>query len=183
MLCNNCGKEIGTDNFCPFCGANQTPKPRNQSDPAKKKSSTCLIIGIVLGVLVFIGIVVVGIFAAIALPAYARYMARAQFTEITAAADGVKKQVELCFFDTEGLSQCNNNTKGNGWKIGASRDYATKYVESITVNNGVITAKAIDGSGLQGATITVKPIPDESSGMINWQIVPEKSSCFSQDLC
>ena len=93
MLCNNCGKEIGTDNFCPFCGANQTPKPRNQSDPSKKKSSTCLIIGIILGVLVFIGIVVIGIFAAIALPAYARYMARAHFTEITAAADGVRKRL------------------------------------------------------------------------------------------
>ena len=41
-------------------------------------------------------IAIISILAAIALPAYARYMARARFTEVTSALDGVKKQVELC---------------------------------------------------------------------------------------
>ena len=36
-------------------------------------------------------IAIIGILAAIALPAYARYMARARFTEVTSAVDGVKK--------------------------------------------------------------------------------------------
>ena len=183
MICNNCGKEIGTDNFCPFCGANQMPKPpRNQSAPSQK-SSACLITGIVAGVLGFIGIAVVGIFAAIALPAYAKYMAAARYSEVTSAADGVKKQVELCFFDTENLSKCNNSAEGKGWRIAGANDYATKYVASITVNNGVITAKAVEVNGLYGATFTVKPVPDRNTGVIDWQIVPEKSSCFSQDLC
>ena len=44
-------------------------------------------------------IAIIGILAAIALPAYARYMARARFTEVTSAVEGVKKQVELCIFD------------------------------------------------------------------------------------
>ncbi|MEE1339776.1 MAG: prepilin-type N-terminal cleavage/methylation domain-containing protein, partial [Succinivibrionaceae bacterium] len=43
-------------------------------------------------------IAIIGILAAIALPAYAKYMARARFTEVVQATDGVKKQVELCFF-------------------------------------------------------------------------------------
>ena len=43
-------------------------------------------------------IAIIGILAAIALPAYAKYMARARFTEVTSAVDGVKKQVELCIF-------------------------------------------------------------------------------------
>ena len=183
MLCNNCGKEIGTDNFCPFCGANQTSHPSRNKPASSKKSSTCLIVGIVLGVLGFIAIAVIGIFAAIALPAYARYMAMARYTEVTSAADGVKKQVELCFFDTENLSKCNNSAEGKGWRIAGANDYATKYVASITVNNGVITAKAVEVNGLYGATFTVKPVPDRNTGVIDWQIVPEKSSCFSEDLC
>ena len=44
-------------------------------------------------------IAIIGILAAIALPAYAKYMARARFTEVVQATDGVKKQVELCIFD------------------------------------------------------------------------------------
>ncbi|MBQ3775063.1 MAG: prepilin-type N-terminal cleavage/methylation domain-containing protein, partial [Ruminobacter sp.] len=38
-------------------------------------------------------IAIIGILAAIALPAYARYMARARFTEVTTAMAGVQKQV------------------------------------------------------------------------------------------
>ncbi|WP_406039307.1 pilin [Succinimonas sp.] len=183
MLCNNCGKEIGTDNFCPFCGANQTPQPSRNKPATSKKSSTCLIVGIVVGVLGFIAIAVIGIVAAIALPAYAKYMAMARFTEVTSAADGVRRQVELCFLETKDFSQCNNSMKGNNWRIGAKSDYATKYVANITVNKGVITAKAIDGNGLRGATFTIQPVPDKNSGRISWQMVPEKSSCFSEDLC
>ena len=44
-------------------------------------------------------IAIIGILAAIALPAYARYMARARFTEVTTAMAGVQKQVEICIFD------------------------------------------------------------------------------------
>ena len=35
-------------------------------------------------------IAIIGILAAIALPAYAKYMARARFTEVTTALDGVE---------------------------------------------------------------------------------------------
>ena len=93
-------------------------------------------------------IAIIGILAAIALPAYARYMARARFTEVTSAVDGVKKQVELCVFDlghtgftanskltpATGKSaddkdvDCSNGQSGNGWNIDTDTNYATKYV-------------------------------------------------------
>ncbi len=112
-------------------------------------------------------IAIIGILAAIALPAYAKYMARARFTEVTSAIDGVKKQVELCIFDlgqtkfsasqkitpaTVDGKTCQNGDNGNGWKIGESTDYATKYVATIVVEAGVITATAISGNGLNSAT-------------------------------
>ena len=173
MLCNNCGKEIGIDNFCHLCGVNQTPQPSRNKPASSKMSSTHLIVGIVATVLGFI----------VPLSAHAQYTNKTKFTEVTAVTDGVRKQVELCLFDTEDLSQCNNSMKGIGWQIYASEDYATRYVASVTVNNGVITAKAIDGDDLRGATFTIKPIQDKKSWMIDWKVVPEQSSCFSQGLC
>ena len=126
-------------------------------------------------------IAIIGILAAIALPAYARYMARARFTEVTTAVAGVQKQVELCIFDlgttgtpaaggkisvdtsvnkdgcASGTAAGTPNT-GSGWSIDGSAAYATKYVATIAVDtNGVITATAIAGNGLKGSTFQVEP--------------------------
>ena len=125
-------------------------------------------------------IAIIGILAAIALPAYARYMARARFTEVTSALDGVKKQVELCIFDlgpahaANGLvplAGCANGASGNGWRIGAAADYATKYVATITVNenDSIVTAQAVATNGLNGATYSVAPMfGPQDNGIIDW---------------
>ena len=51
-------------------------------------------------------IAIIGILAAIALPAYSKYTARAKFTEVTTAAAPIKEQVELCFFDQGDFKNC-----------------------------------------------------------------------------
>ena len=128
-------------------------------------------------------IAIIGILAAIALPAYARYMARARFTEVTSALDGVKKQVELCIFDvgpvfaangavpTAGCSNAGGAAvSGNGWRIGAPADYATKYVATITVNdNSIVTATAVAGNGLNGVNYSISPMfGPVDNGIIDW---------------
>ncbi len=153
-------------------------------------------------------IAIIGILAAIALPAYARYMARARFTEVTTAVAGVQKQVEICIFDlgTTGFKAkdpvtvdvsahaagCANGAKGvpnagNGWSIGVNTDYATKYVASIDVNaNGVIKATAIKGNGLNGATIQVEPFYGAAdNGVIDWKRndTATTSTCIKENLC
>ena len=143
-------------------------------------------------------IAIIGILAAIALPAYARYMARARFTEVTSAVDGVKKQVELCIFDqghnaTAGnkitVSVCDNGKSGSGWRLGAAADYKTKYVSTITVTDGTITAKAINGNGLKSATFTVEPhagknvTANNDNGIVDWERDDTKSTCIGFDLC
>jgi Tfp pilus assembly major pilin PilA len=141
-----------------------------------------LIIFLIVGGLGIIGIGVLGLLSAIALPAYANYMARARFAEVTFALEGVKKQVELCIFDTEptfapnhvvSLEYCTNidgSNAGNGWRLYNPSDYATKYVESITVKpNGIITVKARNTNGLGGTTYSVVPMfGSENNGIINW---------------
>ena len=140
-------------------------------------------------------IAIIGILAAIALPAYAKYMARARFTEVTSAVDGVKKQVELCIFaEGTGLttfapstaiatSACANAGKGDGWKIGKADDYATKYVDTIKVEKAKITATAVGTNGLGGATFIIVPYTGAAdNGVINWKR-DDTSSCIEAELC
>src|SRR5574344_3083996 len=143
-------------------------------------------------------IAIIGILAAIALPAYAKYMARARFTEVTSAVDGVKKQVELCIFDVGAGSfasgsiitatGCDTSKNGNGWKINASTEYATKYIAKITVASGKITATAVSKNGLKGSTYTIVPHFGKGSvdtGSIDWQRseVATESKCIADELC
>ena len=153
-------------------------------------------------------IAIIGILAAIALPAYARYMARARFTEITTAVAGVQKQVELCIFDlghtgytakahivpnsvksgadaSAKAVDCSNDQNGSGWKIDAAKDYATKYVQEIKVEKGDITAKAVKGNGLDEATFIIKPYFGEGTqdnGIVDWKR-DSASTCISKNLC
>ena len=154
-------------------------------------------------------IAIIGILAAIALPAYARYMARARFTEVTTAVAGVQKQVELCIFDlgTSGTitagdpiavdksvnkNGCASGTAvgtpntGSGWSIEAPAAYATKYVATIAVDgDGVITATAIAGNGLNGSTFIIGPHYANSTadlGVVDWQR-DSTSSCITNNLC
>ncbi len=122
-------------------------------------------------------------------------MARARFTEVTTAVDGVKKQVELCFFaegtgtysagGTISNKKCSNSNNGDGWRLGAATDYATKYVNDITVVDGTITATAIGGNGLSGSTYILVPHFGNAAadnGIIDWQR-DSTSSCITNELC
>ena len=150
-------------------------------------------------------IAIIGILAAIALPAYARYMARARFTEVTTAVAGVQKQVEICIFDlgatftangpvkvVSGTADkpgngCKNGEAGNGWSIDTAANYKTKYVEKIEVDkDGVIKATAIAGNGLNSAVIQIEPFFGASdNGIIDWKRNDSKtvSTCIAQNLC
>ena len=148
-------------------------------------------------------IAIIGILAAIALPAYARYMARARFTEVTNAVAGVQKQVELCIFDlgtagftagqpvvvdnTVNANGCSNAAanSGSGWRLDIPADYATKYVATISVTaNGVITATAIAGNGLNGRAIEFVPHHGAANnGVVDWRRDDAASTCVAADLC
>ncbi|MHC8469657.1 pilin [Plesiomonas shigelloides] len=130
-------------------------------------------------------VAIVAILAAIALPAYQKYTARAKFSEVVTATNGIKQQAELCFFDQGNLTSCATTDAagktGPGYTIMKGTDYGTKYVEKITVDNtGAITATAKNIEGLGGATFVITPSQPITDGPITWTAA---GTCKSANLC
>ncbi|HFC8213423.1 TPA: pilin [Neisseria meningitidis] len=80
-------------------------------------------------------IAIVGILAAVALPAYQDYTARAQVSEAILLAEGQKSAVTEYYLN-HGEWPANNSSAG----VASSADIKGKYVKEVTVANGVITA-------------------------------------------
>ncbi|HFC7970277.1 TPA: pilin, partial [Neisseria meningitidis] len=81
-------------------------------------------------------IAIVGILAAVALPAYQDYTARAQVSEAILLAEGQKSAVTEYYLN-HGIWPKNNTSAG----VASSTDIKGKYVKSVEVKNGVVTAE------------------------------------------
>ena len=147
-------------------------------------------------------IAIIGILAAIALPAYSKYMNKAKFTEVVTAAGDLKQQVELCYNDLGTLTGCSSagaggsagttatTTTGNGFGWNLTQAVAaigSKYVASATVTNGVIeiTSQGITQGNVSAFTYKLTPTEANSNNggngsALNWT---SSGSCVNADLC
>ncbi|ENW6120134.1 prepilin-type N-terminal cleavage/methylation domain-containing protein [Neisseria gonorrhoeae] len=81
-------------------------------------------------------IAIVGILAAVALPAYQDYTARAQVSEAILLAEGQKSAVTEYYLN-HGIWPKDNTSAG----VASSSSIKGKYVKQVEVNNGVVTAE------------------------------------------
>ncbi|HGP7264634.1 TPA: pilin, partial [Neisseria gonorrhoeae] len=81
-------------------------------------------------------IAIVGILAAVALPAYQDYTARAQVSEAILLAEGQKSAVTEYYLN-HGKWPENNDSAG----VASASKIIGKYVQKVEVNNGVVTAQ------------------------------------------
>ncbi|HGM0019101.1 TPA: pilin, partial [Neisseria gonorrhoeae] len=81
-------------------------------------------------------IAIVGILAAVALPAYQDYTARAQVSEAILLAEGQKSAVTEYYLN-HGKWPKDNTSAG----VANPTEIKGKYVQSVTVANGVVTAQ------------------------------------------
>ncbi|EOG0795046.1 pilin [Neisseria gonorrhoeae] len=86
-------------------------------------------------------IAIVGILAAVALPAYQDYTARAQVSEAILLAEGQKSAVTEYYLN-HGIWPKDNTSAG----VASSSSIKGKYVKEVEVKNGVVTATMLSSN-------------------------------------
>ena len=131
-------------------------------------------------------IAIIGILAAIAIPAYQNYTKKAKFSEVVLAASSVKTAVDTCY-QTDGagiLTNCDEEAEIGANLAGAANG---KNVASVTIakagtNPGQITATAV--AALEGTTAnagaTYILTPTASNGSLIWEV---SGTCTGANLC
>ena len=118
-------------------------------------------------------VAIIGILAAVAIPAYANYTAKAKFSEVISLTGALKTGVEACVSD----GSCNATVPGVGGLpsgvLAGSNDVPTAPIAggnlaSMTVSGaGVITGTAIGTGGLNNETYILTPAIG-TDGRVTW---------------
>lgn len=114
-------------------------------------------------------VAIIGILAAVALPAYQDYTAKAKASNAIGSLNALKTAVSLCSQEAGGvLTDC--DTTAAGAETNIPEFTATKEVASATVADGVITATFATGiaTGVDGLAFTMTPTVNAAN--ITWAV-------------
>lgn len=111
-------------------------------------------------------VAIIGILAAVAIPQYKDYVAKARVASAVSSMDGVKLAVAMCAQDGGTITGCNTSSNGiPAWT-------PTNVLTSVEATDGVIvatfTAAANVGADLGGKTITFTPTLQNSR--LSWSV-------------
>lgn len=111
-------------------------------------------------------VAIIAILAAIALPAYQDYVARAQVSEAMSLASGAKTAVSEKFADTGVFTGIDNPAAG----LAAAASINGKYVRQVNLAAGVVTAtfRAAGSASGKIAGQTLVLTPSDAGGSIRW---------------
>jgi len=105
-------------------------------------------------------VAIIGILAAVALPAYRDYTIRAKVSEVMLASSGARTAVSEAAATVGALPTTAQVTIGG---------QSTKYVSAIAYDGaGVITATATGDSAIAGSTITLTGAYNTTNGTVDW---------------
>ena len=110
-------------------------------------------------------VAIIGILAAVAIPAYQNYIKKAAYSEVIAAAGPFKAAVELCVQGGAALAACDAGAEGVPANPTA---VTTGAFNSLTVVDGVITMTPNVTKGILAAeTCVLTPVPD-ANNRLQW---------------
>ncbi|PAT35054.1 prepilin-type cleavage/methylation domain-containing protein [Vandammella animalimorsus] len=111
-------------------------------------------------------VAIIGILAAIALPAYQDYVARSQMSEAFTLASGQKSNMAE-YYSEKGAWPANNTAAG----AANAKDIKGNYVESVTIASDTVTAKMKGtgvSKGIAGKTLSLKGTAGTTLGSFEW---------------
>ncbi|MCL1113716.1 prepilin-type N-terminal cleavage/methylation domain-containing protein [Shewanella basaltis] len=122
-------------------------------------------------------VAIIGILAAIALPAYQQYTKKARFAEVVLAASNVKTSIDTCF-QTRGagvLTNCSTAALVGADLTGAANGTHVSKVE-IDASTAAITATG--AASVDGKTYILTP--SAANGTLTWA---QTGDCVAAGLC
>ena len=107
-------------------------------------------------------VAIIGILAAIAIPAYSDYVVRAQVSEGISVASGLKTAVEEHYADTGSLP-------ADTAEAGMSGNVVGRHVTSVQITDGVInvTYGGVANAVIHGQQLSLRPATSDN-GQISW---------------
>lgn len=112
-------------------------------------------------------VAIIGILAAVAIPAYQDYTVKAKVANGMSSIEALKTAVALCIQENGNSA----DTCDSGGTSGIPTFTATKEIQSASATNGVITAKFAAsgvGSGVNGLDFTATPSTVANQTSITW---------------
>ena len=112
-------------------------------------------------------VAIIGILAAVALPAYQTYTKKAKFSEVVIATSSAKTAVEICAQDQNvtPIVSCGSGSNGVPVDITVA---AGRVAKVETTAAGAITATAVSTGGLGGETYVLTPA--YANGQTQWTV-------------
>lgn len=123
-------------------------------------------------------IAIIGILAAVALPAYQSYTLKAKFTEVVASLGPVKNHIEICVQSGTAIGTC---TVPTALITGAENGDLVAEVDWSSPNLKGTAESGADGGGLSGETYIL--VATVANGAVNWDLDETNSTCVAASLC
>ena len=136
-------------------------------------------------------IAIIGILAALALPAYQTYAKKAKFSEVVMATTAVKSAIDICYQTKGSMEGCqpHDGTAGSKSVLAAETNavsgahvFAVDALYDSTTTPPSLSIKATGEDPVDGETYILVGT-DGGTGSLSWDLDTVNSSCLDSGLC